>query len=209
MKNFTLMTALSLCSFSWMCVSGSEFQTVDVQSGGEVTLLCSNFSSTPSQIMWFRVVKRSRPSSIASIYNSFEKANFSKGKFEIRSNSSVVFLTIKQVNASDSGLYFCGFYLSRNPVIYNATYLEVHVFLVEAIVAGVTLLLVSVIIGLSVKVRKLQKALAEKQKPHQTTSRSSDELNYAAVTFHPKAKRNQQPAAEKEEETTAIYSATR
>ena len=42
------------------------------------------------------------------------------------SNISTVFLKIKHVNSSDSGLYFCGYYNSRNPVICDATHLEVQ-----------------------------------------------------------------------------------
>ncbi|XP_068569912.1 uncharacterized protein [Cebidichthys violaceus] len=230
MNNFTLITALSLCSFC------SECQTVEVQADGEVTLLCSNFSSSPSQIFWFRVVKGSQPRSICFIYKPPENATFSdgfkNGKFEMRTNISTVFLKIKQVNSSDSGLYFCGYYLMNNPVIFNATYLEVQgsgephddgdskcekpfdrtAELVSLILAGLTVLLVSVIIGLAVKVKKLQKARVEEQNPPRTTMRrnqGSEELNYAALSFQPKTKRNHRPASENEEETNTIYSATR
>ncbi|KAM6894391.1 uncharacterized protein PEZ65_022077 [Lycodopsis pacificus] len=213
MKNFTLITALSLCSFC------SECQTVEVQAGGEVTLLCSNFSTSLTQIFWFRVVKGSQPRSISFMYEPLETAKFfegfTNGKFEMRSNISTVSLKIKQVNSSDSGLYFCGHYLSKNPVIVNATYLEVQeafdeiAKLVSVTLAGLTVLLVTVIIGLAVKVKKLQKARVEEQNPRRTKNQGSEELNYAAVTFHPKTKRPHRPASENEEETNAIYSATR
>ncbi|KAI9538194.1 hypothetical protein NQZ68_017927 [Dissostichus eleginoides] len=62
MRNSNVIAVLLLCSLSGICVS-SESQTVDVSPGEEVTLLCSNFSSAVTQIMWFRVVKRSKPRS--------------------------------------------------------------------------------------------------------------------------------------------------
>ncbi|XP_054457049.1 uncharacterized protein LOC129093157 [Anoplopoma fimbria] len=219
MKNFTLITALSLCSFSWISVSGFDFETVEVQAGGEVELQCSNFSSSLSQIIWFRVVKRHPTRQIAYIYEPFEPTKFpdgfKNGKFEVRSNLCSVFLNIKQVNSSDSGLYFCGYYISRNPVIVDSTYLEVQeafdgmTKLPTLILSGLTVLLVMVIMCLAVKVKKLQKTHGEEHNPQRTKNQDSEELHYAAVAFQPKTKRNQRPASENEAETNTIYSATR
>ncbi|XP_042368426.1 uncharacterized protein LOC121962265 [Plectropomus leopardus] len=215
MRKLNLITVLLHCSLGWFSVSVSQSQTVEAQSGEDVTLLCSNFSSSPTQIMWFRVVKRSQPRCVAFMLEPLEHKlcnGFQKGKFEMRSNLSTVFLKIKQANSSDSGLYFCGFFISRKPLIMDAIYLEVQeAFDGMAEITNVILgsLMVVFVVGtlcLAVKFRKLQKAHAEEQHPQRTESQGSDDLNYAAVTFHPK--RNL-PASKRKVEPNAIYSATR
>ncbi|XP_073331631.1 uncharacterized protein [Pagrus major] len=218
MRNSTVIAALLLCSLSWISVSGSESQTVEVQSGQEVTLLCSNFSSAPTQIIWFRVVKRSQPRCVSHMFRVTEPAKlcdgFQSGKFEMSTNISTLFLKIKQADSSDSGLYFCGYYFSGAPLIVHSTYLQVQViFLVEVfggttelisvLLGCLTVFLMMVVICLVVKIKQLQKALAEGQIPQQTESPA--ELNYVAVTFRPK-KSHRRSETEVE---TAIYSATR
>uniref|UniRef100_A0A8D0DCY5 Ig-like domain-containing protein n=1 Tax=Sander lucioperca TaxID=283035 RepID=A0A8D0DCY5_SANLU len=215
MRNFILMTVLLLCCLSWISVSVSESQTVEVQPGEDVTLLCSNFSSTPSQIYWFRAVKRSQPRCVSFMFRAPEPARlcdgFQNGKFEMRSNMSAVFLKIKQVNSSDSGLYFCGYIITK-PV--NDNFFLVDVFdgitkLMSGILGVLTASLTMIIIGQAVKIKKLQKAHVEEQNLQQTESLGSDDLNYAAVTFRPKTERNHRLTPETEVESTAIYSATR
>lgn len=114
----------------WISVSVSDSQTFEVQSGEEVTLLCSNYSSSPTEIFWFRLTKRSEPHCICSMSQPHEPASFctgiQSGKFEMSTNISTVFLKIKQVDLLDSGLYFCGTYLSNYAVIVHATNVEVQ-----------------------------------------------------------------------------------
>ncbi|XP_078132319.1 T-cell surface glycoprotein CD8 beta chain-like isoform X2 [Sander vitreus] len=166
MMSFAIVTASLLCRLSWISVSGSESQTVEVQPGEDVTLLCSNFSTTPSQIYWFRAVKRSPPRCVSFMFEAPEPAilcdGFQNGKFEMRSNMSAVFLKITQVNSSDSGLYFCGYIITKNLVIVDATYLEVQeepgeiVNLMSVILGAVTVVLTKVIIGLVVTITRFQ-----------------------------------------------------
>ncbi|KAM7366047.1 hypothetical protein PAMP_015516 [Pampus punctatissimus] len=146
-------------------VSASEFFTVDVQPGEQVTLLCCNFSSSPTQMFWFRGIKTSKPQCISSMFQPLDPASscegFRNGKFEMRSNISTLFLNIKKVDLTDSGLYFCGYFLKKNPIIVSATYLDVQeVFdgrmkLMTVILVSLTVFLIVVIIGLVVKIRKL------------------------------------------------------
>ena len=114
----------------WISVQGSESHAVERQPGDEVTLLCSNLSTSPTQTDWFRVVNRTKPHCISSMYGSAGDVSFcdgfQNGKFEMSSNVSTVSLKIKRVDSSDSGLYFCGFYVNTHTVISTATYLNVQ-----------------------------------------------------------------------------------
>ncbi|XP_068570029.1 uncharacterized protein [Cebidichthys violaceus] len=221
MKNFTLITALSLCSFSWMFVSVSQCQTVEVQAGGEVTLQSDNISTYESMTFWFRLENRTKTSCISVMFNSVKKASycegFENGKFEMTTNITTVFLKIKEVDLSDSGLYFCGFYAAARPT-FNVMHLNVEegsgephddgdskcetTKLTSLILGGLTVLLVMVIVGLVVRNRKLQTANEEEQNPEQRENLGPDDLNYAAVTFQPKTKR-------RVPEPNVIYAATR
>ncbi|XP_040887428.1 uncharacterized protein LOC121177248 [Toxotes jaculatrix] len=228
MINFTLITAFILCSLNWICVSVSETQTVEVQPGQDTKLQISNISKYETVTFWFRLINRTRVSCISVMHNSKDKAEFCEGydngNFEMRYGESFVFLRIKQVDFSDSGLYFCGFYNNGRP---NFTVIDLKVKgsneshddmdrkckeecdgttkLKSVILAGLSVFLVflvMVIIGLVVQNRKLQTADKEEQKPEQSENHGSDELNYAAVTFQAKAKR-------RELEPNVVYAATR
>uniref|UniRef100_A0A671XVG0 Immunoglobulin domain-containing protein n=1 Tax=Sparus aurata TaxID=8175 RepID=A0A671XVG0_SPAAU len=238
MKSFTFMTSLLLCSFSWISVSGSESHTLEVRTGYEVTLLCSDLATSPTWKEWFRVVNRTKPHCISSLYGSDDEVSFcdgfQNGKFEMSSNVSTVFLKIKQVELSDTGLYFCGFYMKTHTVISTATYLNVQgktgksnstISLGEErygmanimclILGGLTVLLTIFIIALAVKIKKLLTAVNEGEQPGGNkvnptiTNMGSDDLNYAAVHFQAKPKRNRRPASEREMETHVVYAATR
>ncbi|XP_062300719.1 uncharacterized protein LOC134005745 [Scomber scombrus] len=120
MKTFTLITALSLCSISWISVSVSESHIVKVQSGEDVTLQCNNPSKYASESFWSRLVNKTKIVCISAMTGTGKEVKycdgFQSGKFEMSTNSSTVFLKIKQVNSSDSGLYYCGIYAKGLPV---------------------------------------------------------------------------------------------
>ncbi|KAL4006413.1 coronin-2 [Sarotherodon galilaeus] len=215
MRSFALSTALFLSSLSWISVSGSEFQTVEVQLGEEVTLKCSNISSHPTQTDWFKVINRTKPSCVAAMYGSQGKASFcdgfQNGKFNMSSNNTSVFLKITQVDLSDVGLYFCGFYVNKHTVISNAVELRIQggetnegedfktekesgsTHVMSIVLSGVTGLLTVVVIVLVLKIWKLQ----------------TDDLNYAAMSFQTKLKRSRRPATHRELESHVVYAATR
>ncbi|XP_034712769.1 uncharacterized protein LOC117934845 isoform X2 [Etheostoma cragini] len=232
MRSFTLISALLLCSLSWISVSASESHTVDVQSGGDVTLMCSNISKTPTQTEWFRLINRNKPSCVSSMYGSDSEASLCdefQNRFEMSSKISTVFLQIKRVDLSDSGLYFCGFYKDGHTVIANATYLKVQgnsesdfgvdskteqesdgmTDVMSVILGALTVSLTIVVIVLAVKIRKLQTAVIEEQQPERNKDLVSDELNYAALNFQAKPKRSRRPASERELEPHVVYAATR
>uniref|UniRef100_A0A671Y0W5 Ig-like domain-containing protein n=1 Tax=Sparus aurata TaxID=8175 RepID=A0A671Y0W5_SPAAU len=210
MRNSTVLTALLLCSLSWISVSGSESQIVEVQSGQEVTLQCSNFSSAITQIIWFRVVSRSQPRCVSHMFKATEPAKlcdgFQSGKFEMRSNISTLFLRIKQVDSSDSGLYFCGNYLSGAPVIVSSTYVQV-----QEVFGGITKLTSVILGGLTVSVMMVVICLVLiwELSDSYLQNLDSDDLKDVALRLYSTAIRNRRPASEREVETCVIYSASR
>ncbi|KAK2900177.1 hypothetical protein Q8A73_013306 [Channa argus] len=77
MKNLVMTVTVLLCGISWISVSGSEtLETVEVQSGEEVTLLCSNISTTPTQTDWFRLAYTTKPRCISSMYKSDNRTTY-------------------------------------------------------------------------------------------------------------------------------------
>uniref|UniRef100_A0A3B4Y3C7 Uncharacterized LOC111647016 n=1 Tax=Seriola lalandi dorsalis TaxID=1841481 RepID=A0A3B4Y3C7_SERLL len=236
MRSFTVATASFLCCVSWISVSVSQSQTVEVQSGENVTLLCSNISRSPTQMEWFRLVNRTKASCISSMYKPENEASFCVGfqnRFEMSSNISTVFLKIKRVDVSDSGLYFCGFYKDTHTVITDTIHLNVQgnnksdyeedcnseeipggmTNLMSVVLGGLTVFLTIVVIVLAVKIRKLPKAVneepqTERNKVKQLVGQRGD-LNYAALSFQTKPKRNRRPASERELEPNVVYAATR
>ncbi|XP_070711091.1 uncharacterized protein [Pempheris klunzingeri] len=215
MVTFTLMAAF-LCTCSWISVSVSQFQAVEVQPGGEVTLMCSNFTSLLSHIFWFRLADTPNISCVSFMLNSDANASFcdgfKNGKFDMTSNTSTIFLRIKDVNSSDSGLYFCGVRSDNKPAIVSGAYLRVQEAFdgitkpMSVILGALIIPLILVIIGLVVKIQRLQTAHKGGQNPQHSQNLDSDNLNYAALSFHPKAKRNRRPASETQQ---AVYAATR
>ncbi|XP_026149500.1 uncharacterized protein LOC113122387 isoform X3 [Mastacembelus armatus] len=209
MMNFILITASILCSLSWISVSAAESQTVKVQPGEEVNLLCPNMSKYDDLTFWFRLVNGTKMGCISVMYKTTHSVSycngFQSGTFEMSSNISTVSLKIKQVDLSDSGLYFCGVY-TGGLMLFNTVHLNVKGSvglheadskcrtesdgtskLISVILGGVTVSLVVLIIGLTVKNRKLQRA-NEEETVEQSENHNTDELNYTTVKFRPKPK---------------------
>uniref|UniRef100_A0A3B4ZX81 T-cell surface glycoprotein CD8 beta chain-like n=1 Tax=Stegastes partitus TaxID=144197 RepID=A0A3B4ZX81_9TELE len=200
-----LITALSLCSL--FCGS----QTVEVKPGEDVTLRCSNISSSECVTFWFRLDNRATVDCISVMIKSSSKPTyydgFKGGKFEMSSNISTIFLKIKQVDSSDSGQYFCGFYESPR-LLFSVTHLNVadefggRRKLISVIPGALTVLLVIVIIGLAVKIMKLQTAIC-----YCGCSCLQNLDSDATLSLHSAAMRRRTPASEREVETHVIYAA--
>uniref|UniRef100_A0A673CDT9 Uncharacterized LOC115439000 n=1 Tax=Sphaeramia orbicularis TaxID=375764 RepID=A0A673CDT9_9TELE len=236
MSVFTVITVLFL---SWTSGSVPESQTVEVQPGENITLSCINKVGHTTVTEWFRVTNRTKARCISYMFGHAGTASFCDGfgkeKYEMMVNPSKIFLHIKDLDFSDSGLYFCGFYLRTHAVISETTYLNVQgngsdkdanirtkdepdwiKILIFAVLGGLSGVLAIVIIALAVKIRKLQTAVNEelqqernKVNPHTFCNGLSDNLTYAAVNFQAKPKRNRRPASGREMEPNVVYAATR
>ncbi|XP_050923536.1 uncharacterized protein LOC127139594 isoform X3 [Lates calcarifer] len=229
MRSFTLITALILCCINWISVS--ETHIVEVQPGEEITLLCPNISKQESVTEWFRLISKTKISCVSSMYKSNDKASFCDGfqnRFEMSSNITTVFLQIKRVDFSDSGLYFCGFYINAHTVFANTVHLNVQgktesdvmdfktkiipdgiTNLMSVVLGGLTVFLTILVIVLAVEIKKLQTAVNEEPQTERNKNLGSDDLNYAALSFQSKAKRKHRPPSERELETNVVYAATR
>lgn len=124
-----MMFSSSFLFFS-VSFSGCDFHTLSVQGGEDVTLRCKNFTMFPRYVFWFKLTDEPNPSCLANMKSSDSNVTlcdgFQSGKFDMSSDSVILKLTIKQVNSSDSGLYFCGFNSNNYPVIQSATSLIVE-----------------------------------------------------------------------------------
>uniref|UniRef100_A0A673CI52 Ig-like domain-containing protein n=1 Tax=Sphaeramia orbicularis TaxID=375764 RepID=A0A673CI52_9TELE len=232
MSVFTVITVLFLSCHSWTSGSVPESQTVEVQPGENITLSCINKAGQTTVTDWFRVTNRTKASCISSMFEHDETASFCDGfgkeKYEMMVNPSKISLHIKDLDFSDSGLYFCGFYLNGHTVISETTYLNVqgkHVIwsydpdgikiLIIAVLGGLSVsgVLPVVTIALAVKIRKRQTAVneelqQERNKVNPVLSIDYD-LTYATINCQGKPKRKRRPASGREVESNVVYAATR
>uniref|UniRef100_A0A3Q4AU96 Ig-like domain-containing protein n=1 Tax=Mola mola TaxID=94237 RepID=A0A3Q4AU96_MOLML len=140
MRSLTFITDVLLVNLS------IDSHTVEVQAGQDVTLLCSNISTRSTQTNWFRVVNRTKPCCIPSVFSHIDQVKLCHDF---------------QMDLSYSGLYFCGLYMDTHKVIASATLLNVQCHdgmtkIMNMILGGLTVFLTIIIIFLAVKVRKLQ-----------------------------------------------------
>uniref|UniRef100_A0A3B5PYB0 Immunoglobulin domain-containing protein n=1 Tax=Xiphophorus maculatus TaxID=8083 RepID=A0A3B5PYB0_XIPMA len=203
----------SILFHQFINVGSSLFQTVTVRPDEGVTLRCANLSRIAGHIFWFKLNDGPDVSRISSMSTSEAvpslHGEFQRGKFTMRSNVTNIFLDIKQVEVTDSGLYFCGFYAEDFPGVFAATYLHVEGKIIEEpgnllnwTLGGVVIFLAMVIINLVVKIRTLLTVSS-----FILQNLDSCTQNYAALSFPPKAKTNRRPAAERE--PCVLYAATR
>uniref|UniRef100_A0A3Q4H3Z5 Ig-like domain-containing protein n=1 Tax=Neolamprologus brichardi TaxID=32507 RepID=A0A3Q4H3Z5_NEOBR len=162
MVNFTLMPVL-FCTMSWISSSVTQFYTAEVQPGREVTLKCSNFSRYLSHIFWFKMASSPNASCISAMSSSDSNVSFcdgfKKSKFHMTSNTSMLFLEIKQVNSSDSALYFCGEKQICKVFILIVYFVDVadgltYEQMMTVILGNLTVFLLLVIVSLAVKIRR-------------------------------------------------------
>uniref|UniRef100_A0A3Q3AP84 Immunoglobulin domain-containing protein n=1 Tax=Kryptolebias marmoratus TaxID=37003 RepID=A0A3Q3AP84_KRYMA len=158
----------------WILVSVSGSHFVKVQPGEDVTLNSSIMTTADSVKVWFRLDNRNMTNCIAIMINKDPSVNYCEGNpngtFKMSLTTSTVSLQIKKVNSSDSGWYFCVFY--TNTFLFNVTYLHVNETWDDSIKfciglrSGLSALLLIIIVGLVVEIKKLQKGKFGKKKNH-------------------------------------------
>ncbi|CAI5672362.1 unnamed protein product [Oreochromis niloticus] len=222
-----VITALALSCFCWIAVSGSEFQTSEVQADETVTLQCTKIYTYDVLTFWFRLVNGTTANSIAVKPISTDvkyNAELQTGKFEMTQNTSDVFLKIKQVDVSDSGLYFCGF-VSEGRLNLSVMQLKVggidepqddmdciskqahEVAKLTSVTLGVlSVFLLMLITGLAVQHGKTAKE-HENTNPEQFENLDPGTLKDPALQSI--VKRRGRPAAQKQPETHVIYTTNR
>uniref|UniRef100_A0A3Q2R144 Immunoglobulin domain-containing protein n=1 Tax=Fundulus heteroclitus TaxID=8078 RepID=A0A3Q2R144_FUNHE len=211
-----LIVVLLLCQ---IFVSGRLFYTTVIQPNEEITLQCSNFSRAAGHIFWFKLAEGPNVSKITSMSISesvpFIYDGFKHGKFTMTSNSTHVFLNVEQLNVNDTGLYFCGSYRDKFPEVFTATYLHVQDQFdgsnnpLNWILGGLVIFLTMVIISLVVKIRALCTGFYGTNHLCYLQNLDSFTLDYAALSFPPKAESNRRAAAGREMEKNVLNAATR
>ncbi|XP_067117923.1 uncharacterized protein [Osmerus mordax] len=225
----------------WLCWTTVELGYTMVPSmvarpGENVTLQCVNSNEEPGHIAWFKQVNRSKPLCIASTYSSSpDNVKYHNGfqdwRLDMRYNNTLIFLTIREVDFSDSGLYFCGrmdLYISFT----NLTFLEIKVsedadnhgtklcsdkdgtmsmFPLVLILGGVTAVFLLVILMLLLHISRGRDAhstgsISQQQQDEQV--QDSEELIYAPLKFTSKRKKGQR-TRKMDLETQVVYAATR
>uniref|UniRef100_A0A8C1TVY9 Ig-like domain-containing protein n=1 Tax=Cyprinus carpio TaxID=7962 RepID=A0A8C1TVY9_CYPCA len=102
-----------------------------VNIGTTATLLCSNILKEPSYIAWFKQTNDSLPLCIATQYVSEKPADsiyfngFKENHVEMSVNKTFSSLKIVTVDISDSGILYCGSFLTNHMMFHNKTQLVV------------------------------------------------------------------------------------
>ncbi|XP_052458894.1 uncharacterized protein LOC128017526 [Carassius gibelio] len=102
-----------------------------VNIGTTVTLLCSNILKEPSYIAWFKKTNDSLPLCIATQYvsdkppDSIYLNGFNKNHIEMSVNRTFSSLKIVNVDISDSGIFYCGSFLTNHMMFHDKTQLVV------------------------------------------------------------------------------------
>uniref|UniRef100_A0A8C1J6I0 Ig-like domain-containing protein n=1 Tax=Cyprinus carpio TaxID=7962 RepID=A0A8C1J6I0_CYPCA len=100
-----------------------------VNIGTTVTLLCSNILKEPSYIAWFKQTNDFLPLCIATQYVSEKPADsiyfngFKENHVEMSVNKTFSSLKIVNVDISDSGIFYCGSFLTNHMMFHDKTQL--------------------------------------------------------------------------------------
>ncbi|XP_056432189.1 uncharacterized protein LOC130370462 [Gadus chalcogrammus] len=229
----TVIRYLLLSTFVWLLDSLSVTHTVEVEAGDTVTFSCRNVSDVPTLSTWMRAGRTSKPFVISTGYGTSPSTGrhsdgIQQSRFVAEYGASFINLTIMKVNSSDSGWYYCIFYI-RGDLVVNSTWLLVHEprpvkcegnwIMVGGLFGSAVIILVLVIVGLVFRIahqRKLQKGQPSlsyrfnhgvplfKLRIH---GQELAEVCYSMLSFRQKNRRG--GPRPKDLDTAVVYAATR
>ncbi|XP_055358295.1 uncharacterized protein LOC129603001 [Betta splendens] len=226
-KGSTSKVDSSFLEHSWISVSVAQSQNVNVQPGQSVTLR-SPILNANTVMTWSRLINKTTASCICLMARSTDKAQFcggfNNGTFQVEVNTTGVFLTIKNVNLSDSGIYFCEFF-NRGNNVYYVIHLNVNgseetqddldtmsqkcnktdgtTYVMSLILGGLTVFLLMVVTGVIVSLGKRE------ADPQLHENVDCDDLKAAALSVFSPAVRSRRPASQRQVETHVTYAASR
>ncbi|XP_043100007.1 uncharacterized protein LOC122348526 [Puntigrus tetrazona] len=210
-----------------------------VKRGTTVSLLCSNILREPSYVAWFKHTSDSLPLCIATQYVGKKPADsiyfngFQKNHLEMSVNQTFSSLKIVNADIFDSGVFYCGSFLTNRMMFHNKTQLVVvndtsqpdttnvvwvteqterscHIYYTMTLILS-GLVLLSTVFAIVVFIRFKQK---EDALHHQNNDMNNHlqqiqeaDLNYAALNLN--KKRSRRPMRLKEVEPNVVYAATR
>ncbi|XP_059932547.1 uncharacterized protein LOC132475427 [Gadus macrocephalus] len=236
----TVIQYLLLSTFVWLLNSLSVSQTVEVEAGDTVTFSCRNVSDIPTLSTWMRAGRTSKPFVISTGYGTSPSTGrhsdgIQQSRFVAEYGASFINLTIMKVNSSDSGWYYCIFYI-RGDLVVNSTWLLVHEngtfhaeedpnsekprpvkcegnwIMVGGLFGSAVIILVLVIVGLVFRIahqRKLQKDTTNQPQLQESQVQKPElaEVCYSMLSFRQKNRRG--GPRPKDLDTAIVYTATR
>lgn len=114
LKNMFTACARASVTSGRVSDSALRVKTVDSQPGKEAMLTCSRICHPSCLTFWFKWDSGTNAVCISVMTADEVKPGYCEGyksgKFVMGVNNTSIFLNIIQVDVSDSGSYFCGFY---------------------------------------------------------------------------------------------------
>ncbi|CAL8376616.1 unnamed protein product [Boreogadus saida] len=236
----TVIRYLLLSTFVWLLASPSVSQTVvEVEAGDTVTFSCRNVSDVPTLSTWMRAGRTSKPFVISSGYGTSpltgrHSDGIQQSRFVTEYGTSFINLTMMKVSSSDSGWYYCLFYLGRDVVVVNSTWLLVHEngkfheeddpnsekprpvkcernwIMVGGLFGSAVIILVLVIVGLVFRTSHQRKLQKDTDQPQLQESQGQEpelaEVCYSMLSFRQNGRGGPRP---KDLDTAVVYAATR
>ncbi|XDV18784.1 hypothetical protein PO909_024413, partial [Leuciscus waleckii] len=133
-----------------------------------VSLLCPNILPEPSYIAWFKQINGSLPLCIVTQFvnkkqwDSIYFNGFKKDHMEMSANKTFSSLKIVNVDVSDSGMFYCGSFLTNYMKFHNKTQLVVvNGNTLTLILSGLVLLptVFAIVVLIRMKERNKQKGM--------------------------------------------------